>query len=314
MKKEYILLLIFFASLVIYPFIFENPFPRHLLIMIMLYGTMGIGWNIIGGYTGQVSFGNAAFFGVGAYTTAILLSKYGINPWFGMILGCVFSSMVAVIVGYPCFRLQGHYFAIATIAVGEIVQILFTNWEYAGAAVGIYIPILEESLWNFQFHTTKLPYYYIILVMFTCALLLCYAVDKSRFGYYFRAIKDDPDGARSLGINVRNYKLVAFILSAILTSICGTFYAMYVLYIHPANTIDLWLSIHLCILVLIGGLGKIFGPVLGAFIFIPLTEFTRVYLGSEGQGIDLIIYALIIILLATLRPQGLWGMFAKSPS
>ncbi|HTZ41219.1 MAG TPA: branched-chain amino acid ABC transporter permease [Syntrophales bacterium] len=311
MKKGYLALGLFLIALVVYPLYFTDPFPQHTMIMILLYATMGIGWNIIGGYTGQVSFGNAAFFGVGAYATAVLLTNYGLSPWIGMVIGCGFSVLVAVVVGYPCFRLQGHYFAIATIAVGEIALVIFTNWQYVGGAVGIYLPIRQESFWNFQFHTSKISYYYIILSMFVFGLAVCHAVERSRLGYYLRAIKDDPDGARSLGINVQKYKLYAFMLSAILTSICGTFYAMYVLYIHPSNTFDLMLSINLCILVLIGGLGKLFGPVIGAFLFIPLTELTRVHLGSEGQGVDMIIFALIIILLATLRPQGLWGIFTK---
>jgi branched-chain amino acid transport system permease protein len=279
--------------------------------MIMMYATMSIGWNIIGGYTGQVSFGNAAFFGLGAYAAALLLVNYGINPWLGMLAGCVLSVCLAVIVGYPCFRLQGHYFAIATIAVGEIMVVIFTNWDFVGAAVGIYLPIKEESLLNFEFHTTKMPYYYISLVMMLVAIAVSYAIEKCRLGYYFRAIKDDPDGARSLGINIRKYKMIAFSISAILTSICGTFYAQYVLYIHPSSTMDLMMSIHLCIIVMIGGIGKLFGPVLGAFIFIPLMELTRVYLGSGGQGIDMIIYGLLVIIIAIWRPQGLWALFAR---
>jgi branched-chain amino acid transport system permease protein len=281
------------------------------MIMIMMYATMSIGWNVIGGYTGQVSFGNAAFFGLGAYATAILLVNYNINPWLGMLAGCILSVCLAVIVGYPCFRLRGHYFAIATIAVGEIMGLIFTNWDYVGAAVGIYLPIMEESLTNFEFHSSKIPYYYIILAMLLFAIAVSYAVEESRLGYYLRAIKDDPDGARSLGIDIQKYKMIAFAISAVLTSICGTFYAQYVLYIHPSSTMDLMMSIHLCIIVMIGGIGKLFGPILGAFIFIPLMELTRVYLGSEGQGIDMIIYSLLVIIIAIWRPQGLWALFSK---
>jgi branched-chain amino acid transport system permease protein len=279
--------------------------------MIMMYATMSIGWNVIGGYAGQVSFGNAAFFGVGAYTTAILLVNYNVNPWLGMLAGCVLSVGLAVVVGYPCFRLRGHYFAIATIAVGEIMVVIFTNWDYVGAAVGIYMPIMEESFTNFEFHSSKIPYYYIILVMLLFAIAVSYAIEESRLGYYLRAIKDDPDGARSLGIDIQKYKMIAFSISAVLTSICGTFYGQYVLYIHPSSTMDLMMSIHLCIIALIGGIGKLFGPVVGAFVFIPLMELTRVYLGSEGQGIDMIIYSLLVIMIAIWRPQGLLALFSK---
>jgi branched-chain amino acid transport system permease protein len=279
--------------------------------MIMMYATMSIGWNVIGGYAGQVSFGNAAFFGVGAYTTAILLVNYNVNPWLGMLAGCVLSVCLAIVVGYPCFRLRGHYFAIATIAVGEIMVVIFTNWDYVGAAVGIYIPILEESFTNFEFHSSKIPYYYIILVMLLFAIAVSYVIERSRLGYYLRAVKDDPDGARSLGIDIQKYKMIAFSISAVLTSICGTFYGQYVLYIHPSSTMDLMMSIHLCIIALIGGIGKLFGPVVGAFVFIPLMELTRVYLGSEGQGIDMIIYSLLVIIIAIWRPQGLWALFSR---
>jgi len=311
MKKGIIALIVFLGALIAFPLIYQDPFPRHMLIMIMLYAAMSIGWNIIGGYTGQVSFGNCAFFGVGAYTTAILLVNYGINPWLGMLAGCFFSVALAIIVGYPCFRLQGHYFAIATIAVGEIMLLVFTNWEFAGGAVGIYMPILPESFMNFEFHTSKLPYYYIIFVIFIASIGVCWFFERSRLGYYCRAIKEDSDGARSLGINIQRYKMIAFSISAVITSICGTFYAQYVLYIHPTSTMDLMMSIQLCIICLIGGLGKLYGPVIGAFVFIPLTELTRVYLGSEGQGVDLMIYSLLIIILAILRPQGLWAIFSR---
>ena len=237
--------------------------------------------------------------------------KFGINPWFGMAAGCVLSVLLAVIVGYPCFRLQGHYFAIATIAVGEIMMLVFTSWDFVGGAVGIYLPIQPESWKHFVFHTSKLPYYYIIMALFFLALGISYLFEKSRIGYYCRALKEDPDGARSLGIDIQKYKLIAFSLSAIITSVCGTFYAQYVLYIHPSSTIDLMMSIQLCIIVLIGGIGTLFGPVIGAFVFIPLTELTRVYLGSEGQGIDMIIYAVLIILIAILRPHGLLSLFRR---
>ncbi len=311
MKRGLLVFILFMCILAAVPQFLRDPFLCHLLIMIMMYATMSIGWNIIGGYAGQVSFGNAAFFGVGAYTTAVLLVNYNVNPWLGMLAGCVLSVGLAVVVGYPCFRLRGHYFAIATIAVGEIMVLIFTNWDYVGAAVGIYMPILEESFTNFEFHSSKIPYYYIILVMMLFAIAVCYVIEESRLGYYLRAIKDDPDGARSLGIDIQKYKMIAFSISAVLTSICGTFYGQYVLYIHPSSTMDLMMSIHLCIIALIGGIGKLFGPVVGAFVFIPLMELTRVYLGSEGQGIDMIIYSLLVIMIAIWRPQGLWALFSK---
>jgi branched-chain amino acid transport system permease protein len=150
-----------------------------------------------------------------------------------------------------------------------------------------------------------------MLVMLLLAVGVAFLVERTKLGYYLRAIKDDPDGARSVGVNIRRYKLYGFCLSAVLTSICGTFYAQYVLYIDPPSTFGLMISIDLCIISLIGGLGKLFGPVIGSFVFIPLVELTRVYLGSEGQGIDLMLYSLLMIAVAILRPQGLSGLFAR---
>ncbi len=156
---------------------------------------------MIGGYAGQISLGHALFFGTGAYTSTLMLMKLGVSPWVGMLAGGIVSVGVSFIIGYPCFKLAGHYFAIATIAIGEIAQVWMLNWDWAGSAVGLTLPILPESLINLEFHTTKAPYYYIAFGLLILALLATYGVDRSKLGYYFKAIKGDLEGARSLGIN-----------------------------------------------------------------------------------------------------------------
>ncbi len=309
MKNKNTLWLLIIAILVLlFPVFFTLPFPRHLMIMIFLNATMGLGWNLIGGYAGQIGLGNAVFFGTGAYTSTLLLMKLGITPWVGMVAGGILSMGIAFIIGYPCFKLAGHYFAIATIAIGEIAMVLMINWDWAGGAIGLTLPILDEGFWNLQFHTTKAPYYYIALGIMVFGLLVTYAVDRSKLGFYFKAIKGDLEGARSLGINTHRYKYYAFALSAFLTSICGSFYAQYVLFIDPDSTFYLILSIVLCLVATLGGVGTIFGPVIGAAILIPISEFTRIYLGGGGKGTDLIFYGLLIMVISIYQPFGVIGL------
>jgi branched-chain amino acid transport system permease protein len=158
-RQRWIWLVIGGILCLIFPAFFTLPFPRHLMIMIFLYASLGLAWNMIGGYAGQISLGHAVYFGAGAYTSTLLLMKLGVSPWVGMLVGGAISVGLAFIIGYPCFKLAGHYFAIATIAIGEIAQQWMLNWDWAGAAVGLTLPILPESLINLEFHTTKVPYY-----------------------------------------------------------------------------------------------------------------------------------------------------------
>ena len=215
-KRKWIWLVIGAVLCLIFPLFLTLPFPRHLMIMIFLYASLGLAWNMIGGYAGQISLGHAIFFGAGAYTSTLMLMKLGVSPWVGMLVGGILSVGIAFIIGYPCFKLAGHYFAIATIAIGEIAQQWMLNWDWAGSAVGLTLPILPESLINLEFHTTKAPYYYVAFGIFILAILATYGVDRSKLGYYFKAIKGDLEGARSLGINVSKYKFYALALERLL--------------------------------------------------------------------------------------------------
>ena len=307
-KKKWIWLGIGILILIIYPFLFTLPFPQHLMIMIFSYSTLGLAWNMIGGYAGQSALGNAVFFGTGAYTSTLMLMKLGISPWAGMVAGGLISIGLAFIIGYPCFKLGGHYFAIATIAIGEIVQQWMLNWDWAGSAVGLTLPILHESFINLEFHTSKVPYYYIAFGILVLTLLTTYWIDRSKLGYYFKAIKGDLEAARSLGINISRYKFYALALNAFFTSICGSFYAQYILFIDPDSVFPLMLSIIVCLVATLGGVGTVWGPVIGAFILIPISEFTRIHFGGGGKGIDLIIYGFLIMVICIYQPFGVIGI------
>jgi len=310
-KNRYVWLGIGAVIFLLYPLIFTLPFPRHLMIMIFLYATLGLAWNMLGGYAGQISLGHTLFFGIGAYTSTLLLMKLWVSPWVGMLAGGAISIVVSLIIGYPCFKLAGHYFAIATIAIAEIAMVWMLNWDWAGAAVGLTLPILPESLINLEFHSSKAPYYYIAFGLLVLALMATLWIDRSKLGYYFKAIKGDLEGARSLGIHVIKYKFYALALSAFFTSICGSFYAQYVLFIDPDSVFPLMISVIPCLIATLGGVGTIWGPVIGSFILIPISEFTRIYLGGGGKGTDLILYGFLIIIISVYQPFGLIGLIRR---
>ncbi len=297
-------------ALLLFPAVFTLPHPRHVMIMIFLYATLAQAWNLLGGYCGQISLGNAVFFGIGAYTSSILLMGFGLSPWLGMLAGVVTAVGVSQVIGYPCLRLRGHYFAIATIAIGEIVQTIMVNWDALGGARGLWLPITPPSLGSFQFKA-KAPYYYIALALLGAALGATRLVERARIGFYFRAIREDPEAAASLGIDVTRYKLLAIALSAGFTALGGTLYAQYILFIDPESVFPLSLSILICLVAVLGGVGTLWGPVLGAAVLIPLSEFTRIWFGGTGKAVDLMIYGGLIVLVAVFQPAGLMGVVGR---
>jgi branched-chain amino acid transport system permease protein len=295
-----------------FPIVFTLPFPRHIMIMIFLYAALASAWNIIAGYCGQISLGQAVFFGIGAYTSSLLFKSTGITPWAGMIAGAILAVIVSQIIGFPVFRLRGHYFAIATIAVGEIVQALIINWDAIGGARGVFIPLRRpDSFLNFQFHQSKASYYYIALGLLLLALWVSRRITRSRHGYYFRAVREDQDAAAALGVNVAREKLRAFAIAAALTAMGGTFYAQYLLFIDPESVFPLSLSILICLVAVLGGVGTLWGPVLGAAVLVPLQESTRVMLGGTGKALDLLIYGALIIAISVAQPGGLMAFFTR---
>ena len=297
-------------ALLAFPLVFKKPFPQRMMILIFMNALLAEAWNILGGYAGQVSLGHAVFFGLGAYTSSFMLIQWGITPWLGMVVGILIAVVVSIIIGYPCFRLGGHYFVIATIAVGEIVAIIFLNWKLMGGAIGLFLPLQDDSLLHFQF-SSKAPYYYIILAMLVVTVLIAYWIEKSKLGFYFRAIKNDPDAARSLGVDLTRYKLMAMIISAALTAVAGTFYAQYVLFIDPHTVLPLMLSVQMCLIPVLGGTGTIAGPIIGSIILIPMAEYTRVQLAGKVSGLHLLIYGFLIMVIAVFQPAGLMGLVQR---
>jgi len=292
------------------PLATKQQTTQNTAIVMLMTAQLGVAWNILGGYAGQVSLGHAAFFGCSAYVSSFLLLRFGISPWIGMVAGGLVATAFALVIGWPCFRLRGHYFAMATIAVGEIVQAVVTNWDALGGAVGLYLPVTEAGWRGFVFNTSKLPYYYIALALLALTLAVNWAVVHSHLGYYFRAIKDEPDAARSLGVSLTRYKLVAIALSSFLTAAGGTLYAQKELYIDPGSVLPTALSIKISLVAILGGVGTLLGPVVGAVLLTGIEEASRTLFGGTGRGTDLVIYGLLIVGIAVFRPEGILGLVA----
>ncbi len=310
-SAETIVFVLLLLAALAFPVLYQLPYPRDVAIKVLLYAMLAQAWNILAGYCGQISLGHAVFFGAGAYTSSILQTTLGWNPWVGLLAGAAVAVALSVLIGYPCFRLRGHYFAIATIAIGEIVQTLAINWDFIGGARGLSLPFRKDSVLGFQFQTSKYPYYYIILALFALCMLVSWRIERTRLGYYFRAIRDDPEAAQSVGISIRRYKLIAMAISAAFVAAGGSFYAQYVLYLDPDSVFPLSLSILICVLAVVGGTGTLWGPLVGAAIMIPLSEFTRIQFGGTGGAVDLLIYGGLLTSVAVFQPAGLVGLLRR---
>jgi branched-chain amino acid transport system permease protein len=287
----------------ILPVVYPSPFFLHVLIMFFLYSLLSESWNIIGGYAGQLSFGHALYFGMAAYVSTFLFVKFGLTPWLGLLVAIPVVSMAGLLTGLPFFRLKGHYFAIGTIGLTEAIATLVNEWELVGGAVGVYIPMLEPSLANFQWKS-RVPYYYIIFGFLILSMVIVYRIERSKLGYYLRAIKMNEAAAVSLGINPLKAKEIAMAISCSIAALGGVFYAQYTLYIHAETVMALPISVDMAVIPLVGGAGTLFGPIIGAAILIPLAEGLRVYLGKAGT-LHLAIFGVIVMLVAIFQPSGI---------
>jgi branched-chain amino acid transport system permease protein len=300
------------AVMIALPLGIKDVYIQNILVLTVMYAALSQSWNILSGYCGQISLGHALYFGIGAYASTLLFVKFGIIPWFGMAAGGIFAAAIALIVGWPCFRLGGHYFTIATIVLAEIGLILFLNWSYAGEASGLQIPVSGDSWTTFTFLRSKLPYYYFALGLAAVVWLVTYFIEDSKWGYYWRAVRENTLAAQSLGVQVFRSKIAAAAVSAFFTAIGGSFYAQFVSYIDPDSVMVLQFSLLMALPAVIGGIGTLWGPAVGAAILIPLTELTRSYMGGGGKGFDLIFYGAVIMIIALARPEGLLSLVTRT--
>lgn len=300
--------ILFILFLLLMPFV-SDAYYLNLFIMIFLYAALAGSWNLIGGYGGQMSLGHAVYFGIGAYVPTILAIRFGLTPWLGMFAGIGCSIVISFAVGSICFKLRGHYFAISTIILLEVMRLVFLREvRLTGGGVGLSVPYQGDSLFHFQF-LEKTPYFLISLAIMLLVVYANYRLSRSRTGYQLRAVGQNQEAAEVIGIDSANIKKKVLGLSAVLTSVCGTFWVQYMYFIDPDIAFGLAFSIEIALIAIIGGMGTVWGPVLGAFILRPVVEITSATLGGTYAGIHLIVYALILISVVIFKPEGLIALF-----
>jgi len=288
------------------PWIVTAPFFVHLMIMVLLWTVLGASWNLLGGFAGQVSFGHATFLGAGAYTMMILYLKLGVAPWYGIILGGVVAALIAMPIGYMCFRLRGPYFALSTLAVAEIIRLIALNWEsFTAGPVGLLITTLPKvTFWGKALNwESKTPFFYIAVVIVLSALFATAVIARSRLGAYLLAIREDIDSAEAIGINTVQVRVAALSLSAFFAGMAGGFYAMYLRYIDPDAVFSIALSVEMVFIAVVGGLTTVAGPLIGAVFLVTLGETFREHF-LVGH---LIFYGFFMMLAIRFMPEGIWG-------
>lgn len=296
------------SLLLIIPFAAGSNFIFHLFILICSYAALASAWNIVGGFAGQLSLGHAVFYGVGAYVTTLLLMQFELSPWIGMFAGAVVSTVLAVVISWPCFRLRGPFFALATIAVLEVIRLLVINQhEITGGSAGLAVPLKLGAEW--MLFRARWPYLLIAFGFLAVTLLVSWKIKHSRLGYYLIAVREREDAAQAVGVNAVRVKLIAVMLSAALTSLIGSFHAMYLTFIEPGAMFSLELSIQIAMFALIGGLGTLSGPLVGTVLVLPLAELARGWLGDAGSGVHGLVYGLVLVAFVLTIPQGLVGRF-----
>jgi branched-chain amino acid transport system permease protein len=294
------------ALLLAIPFLTENQFLLHLGITVLLWTVLGIAWNLLGGYAGQVSFGHATFFGVGAYATMILYLKLGLAPWYGMVLGGMLAALVSLPIGFLCFRLRGPYFSLATLAVAEIVRLVALNWEaLTNGPVGLLITTLPLVRFGARAVNWegKSPFFYLVAFLAVVGMLVTYGLSRSRLGAYLLAIREDEDTAESIGIDTVRTKVTVLALSAFFAGLGGGFYGLYYRYVDPDAVFPIALSVEMVFMAVVGGLATVGGPVIGAIFLVTIGELFR----ERFLVGHLIFYGLFMMLVIRYLPEGIWG-------
>ena len=305
--RTYATIAVVVALLACVPLVTASNVVLNFLVVALLIALVGQGWNVLGGYGGQYSFGHAAFFGTGAYVTGVLQVKYGVNAWLGFALGIAAGALVGAIVGGLSFRsgLRGSYFALVTLAFAEVLRIVASVAPITGAGVGTLIK-LDLRLEAFQFQS-RAPFYWIILALVCASMIIARAVEQSRFGAYLVAIRENEDAAKALGVDTILVKLGAMTVSAAMAAAAGGFYAQYFLFVDSGIAYGPWISVEVLLAPIIGGVGTIFGPLLGALVVKVLGELTKLVAG-DAPGLDLVIYGSVLIVVVAFAPRGIVGL------
>lgn len=295
---------------ILIPVFVKSPYVLNVFVLVFYMSTLSMAWNLLGGMTGQNSLGHAAYMGLGAYACCLLITKTGANPWLAAIFGMVVVGLVAGVIFYPCFILKGPYFTLVSIAFGEALRQFIINSSFFGRASGVGLPFGGDSWLDFRF-ASKVPYYYVGLVMVIGIYLLMKKIERSKMGYALRTIREDEDAAAAIGINPTRYKIMAVVVSAMVAALVGFFYASYIRYIDPELMI-LAKSTESVLPAVVGGAAYVEGPLVGGLIMIPLSEFLRAKFSSILPGINMLMYAVALLAVIRFRPAGILGWYMHS--
>jgi branched-chain amino acid transport system permease protein len=277
----------------------------RVLTFTLLFAAMAQAWNIVGGLANQTSLGHAAFFGIGAYTSTVLLLRFGISPWLGMLAGGAFGGLAALVIAIPTMRLQGHYFALATLAFGEVMRVIANVWtSLTGGPGGLSVPFVPPSFAAYSFKLLR-PHAYIALVALAVVTLIFETIRRRAMGYRLRAIKQNAAAAEVIGVDTTRVKLQAAVISGALMAMLGTLYAQIAVFFDPDTVFGIAsISIRVALIAIIGGVGTAAGPILGAFFIIPLEELMNDLLSSRAAGLSQLVFGLILIGVILWRPRG----------
>jgi len=308
--RDYALVAAVGAALAFVPLVVTSATVLNFLVFTLLIALAAQGWNILGGYGGQVSFGHAAFFGTGAYVTAVLQTRYGVNAWAGFALGVALGALAGWIIGFLTFRtgLRGSYFALVTLAFAEVLRMLANSFALTGGGAGVLIK-LDVRPENFQF-ASRAGFYWIALALVVAAMLVSRRIETTRFGAQLAAVRENEAAAQALGVDPFWVKMHAITLSAAVTAAAGAFYAQYFLFIDSGIAYGAWISIEALLAPIVGGLGTVFGPLLGALVLHGLGELAK-HLGGAATGINLAVYGALLILAVAYLPNGVTGWLSR---
>jgi len=304
--RTFVTIAVVLALLAAVPLFVRSNVVLNFLVVTLMIALAGTGWNVLGGYGGQYSFGHAAFFGTGAYVTAILQVRYGINAWIGFATGIAAGAAMGAVIGALVFRagLRSSYFALVTLAFAEALRIIASVAPVTGAGVGMLIK-LDLGAQSFQFQSRG-EFYFVILVLLGVAISITWLLERSRFGVWLVAVRENEDAASALGVDATAVKLGAMVLSAAITAAAGCLYAQYFLFIDAGIAYGTWISIEALLTPIIGGVGTVLGPLLGALVVKSLGESAKLVAG-DAPGLDLMIYAVVLILVMRFAPRGIVG-------
>jgi branched-chain amino acid transport system permease protein len=293
-------------------FMSEQGYLLRVICLILLFAAMSQTWNIAAGLSGQISLGHAGFFGAGAYTSTILLVNFGLSPWFGLLAAGVVGALLAALISAPTRKLKGHYFALATLAFGEAMRVIANSWSgLTGGPVGISVPFAPPEFAIMQFQSLR-PYFYIMLGALVATCVIFHKIQTSALGLRLRALKNHPDAASSLGVNTASAKLAAATISGTLMAMMGVLYSQFQFFFDPDTVFSLaGISVRVALMAIIGGIGMVYGPIVGALLIIPIEETTNALLSAQGAGLSQVVFGTILIVIVILQPKGLLHLLKR---